>query len=56
MQEKYSFYCAEFVKYVIEHAGVETGLPEVVKPEDFKYMKGLKEVYSGLLRDNMKGN
>ena len=55
-KEKYSFYCAEFVKYIIEHAGVETGLPEVVKPEDFKYMKGLKEVYSGLLRDNMKGN
>ena len=48
--EEHSFYCAEFVKYVIENAGVNTGLPEVVKPEDFKYMKWLREVYSGLLR------
>ena len=56
MKEKYSFYCAEFVKYVIEHAGVETGLPEVVKPEYFRYMKGIKEIYSGLLKDNVKGN
>ena len=49
--EERSFYCAEFVKYVIENAKVDTGLPEVVKPEDFKYMKGLKEVYNGLLKD-----
>ena len=47
--EEHSFYCAEFVKYVIENDGVDTELPEVVKPEDFKYMKGLREVYSGLL-------
>ena len=39
------------MKYVIENAKVDTGLPEVVKPEDFKYMKGLKEVYNGLLKD-----
>lgn len=45
-----SFYCAEFVKYVMEKAKVETELPELVKPEDFKYIKGLKEIYNGLLR------
>lgn len=48
--KEYSFYCAEFVKYVIESAAIDTGLPEIVKPEDFKYMKGLREIYSGLLR------
>ena len=47
--EEHSFYCAEFVKYVIENAGINTGLPEVVKPEDFKSMKELIEIYSGLL-------
>lgn len=45
-----SFYCAEFVKYLLDKAGVETNLPKVVKPEDFKQIEGLEEIYSGLLR------
>lgn len=45
-----SFYCAEFVKYVIEQSGISTGLPDVVRPEDFKYIKELKEIYVGLLQ------
>ena len=44
------FYCAEFVKYIIESTGIDIGLPEIIKPEDFKYAKGLKPVYNGLLR------
>ena len=48
------FYCAEFVKYALEQAGVETNLPEVVKPEHFKRMEGLKEIYTGLLREYKK--
>ena len=48
--KEHSFYCSEFVKYVIESAKVQTGLPDIVKPEDFKNIKGLQEVYSGLLR------
>lgn len=48
--KEHSFYCSEFVKYVIESAKVQTGLPDIVKPEDFKYIEGLQEVYSGLLR------
>ena len=47
---KHSFYCAEFVKYVMEQAGIETKLPEAVKPEDFKKIENLEKVYSGLLR------
>ena len=48
---KHSFYCAEFVKYVIEASGIDTGLPEVIKPEDFKNMQKLKEIYSGKLKN-----
>lgn len=47
---KRSFYCAEFVKYVMEKAEINIELPEVVKPEDFKKINGLQEIYIGLLR------
>ena len=50
IKAKKSFYCAEFVKYVMDQAKIESGLPEVAKPEDFKKIKELKEVYSGFLR------
>ena len=50
IKKNHCFYCAEFVKYVMEKAGVNTGLPEVVKPEDFKEIPGLHEIYQGLLR------
>lgn len=45
-----SFYCAEFVKYLLDEAKVKTNLPEVPKPEDFKKMENLKEIYNGLLK------
>lgn len=48
---KHSFYCAEFVKYVIESAGIDTNLPQVIKPECFKDMEGLREIYSGKLKN-----
>lgn len=44
-----SFYCAEFVKYVMENANIKIDLPDIVKPEDFKNIKGLREIYGGLL-------
>ncbi|MDE5830305.1 MAG: hypothetical protein K2H53_01030, partial [Clostridia bacterium] len=50
VKKKSSFYCAEFVKYVLDEAGIETNLPDVVKPEDFKQIENLEEIYSGLLR------
>lgn len=49
-RERY-FYCAEFVKYLLEEAGIKTNLPEIVKPEDFKEIEGLEEIYSGLLKN-----
>lgn len=52
IKEENSFYCAEFVKYVIENAGIKTILPELVKPEDFKYLLKKEEVYNGFLKDS----
>ena len=45
-----SFYCAEFIKYVLTKANIKTNLPEIVKPEHFKNLENLKEIYSGLLK------
>lgn len=45
-----SFYCAEFVKYLLEEANIETKLPDLIKPEDFKQIKNLKVEYDGLLK------
>lgn len=50
IQKENRFYCAEFVKYILEKSGIDTKLPEIIKPEDFKKLEGLKEIYSGLLR------
>ena len=46
-----SFYCAEFVKYILDEAGVKNNLPELVRPESFKNMEGIIQIYSGLLRN-----
>ena len=45
-----SFYCAEFVKYVLDNLEINLNLPEVIKPEDFAKSDELTEIYSGLLR------
>ena len=49
-----TFYCAEFVKYVLEQANVDLGLPSLIKPEDFKNLdntqKGKLE-YVGKLKE-----
>lgn len=50
IRKECSFYCAEFIKYVLESSGIKTELPELVRPEDFKNISGLQEIYSGLLR------
>ena len=43
------FYCAEFVKYLIEAANIELDLPELIKPNDFQYLRNLKLEYKGEL-------
>lgn len=48
-REKY-FYCAEFVKYVLEESNI-CNLPEVIKPEDFKEIDNLNVVYNGVFQE-----
>ena len=50
-QKENRFYCAEFVKYLLDNAGVEIDVPELVKPMDFKYIEDLNLEYKGMLRD-----
>lgn len=45
------FYCAEFVKYVLDNSNVTTGLPDIIKPDDFRSLDGLNFVYNGLLNE-----
>ena len=45
------FYCAEFVKYVLEKSNINLKLPEIVKPESFKQIIRGKTVYRGILQE-----
>lgn len=45
-----TFYCAEFVKYLLDYANINLNLPDIVKPEDFKSIEKLKLIYKGKLR------
>lgn len=56
IKRKNSFYCAEFVKHVLKASGISevNDLPQIIKPEDFKQMQGLRLEYEGLLRKYKK--
>lgn len=56
VRRKNTFYCAEFVKHVLKVAGVSeiNKLPEIIKPQDFKQIEGLRLEYEGLLRKYKK--
>lgn len=54
IQAEKSFYCAEFVKYVLETAGIDTNLPQIIKPDDFKHINNKVLVYEGVLRNYNK--
>lgn len=56
IQIKNTFYCSEFVKYVLEKAKISKNLPELVKPESFKDLTGAKVIYSGFLNQYKMGN
>lgn len=47
ISRRYKFYCAEFVKYLLDNAGVDLGLPEVVKPQDFVEVESGEFIYRG---------
>lgn len=46
-----AFYCAEFVKYVLDESNIKLNLPELIRPESFKGIDESMEIYSGLLKD-----
>lgn len=46
-----TLYCAEFVKYLFDESKINNDLPEIIKPVDFENLKGIKQVYKGLLRN-----
>lgn len=46
-----SFYCAEFVKYVLDKSDIKNNLPEMIRPEDFKKLEDSSIIYDGLLRN-----
>ena len=48
------FYCAEFVKHLIESTDVNIILPELIKPIDIKYVENIKLVYEGILKNYKK--
>lgn len=50
IQPEHSFYCAEFVRYLLDTAGINVRLPEIVRPEDFKYIEDYTVVYKGKLK------
>lgn len=46
-----SFYCAEFVKHLVDEADLQLELPNVVKPIDFKISNNLDLLYKGTLKN-----
>lgn len=49
--QKDAYYCAEFLKYILNKAGIKLNLPELVKPQDFNKDEFGKTIYYGLLRN-----
>lgn len=45
------FYCAEFIKYLLDESNVDIGLPATIKPEDFYNISGSEDVYIGRLSE-----
>lgn len=50
-QKKNSFYCAEFVKYVIENSVNDVDLPKYIKPIHFKNLENTHLLYEGKLHE-----
>ena len=47
-----TYYCAEFVRTVLEKSNIDiSGIPEVVRPENFKKLKNTRIIYKGLLKE-----
>lgn len=51
LTQKNKYYCSEFVKHILDTAGIENNLPEVIKPMDFINLEKYDVVYEGYLKD-----
>ena len=51
IKRKNCFYCAEFVKHILDNSNLTMSLPDIVRPEDFERISDLKEIYSGKLEE-----
>ena len=49
-QKEDTFYCAEFVKYVLEKSLNKKLLPDIIKPMDFLKLDNIEQIYEGYLR------
>lgn len=50
--KKNTFYCAEFVKYVLKRSKINiNNLPKIIKPQDFSKLNGLNKIYEGKLQE-----
>ena len=58
IQREDTFYCAEFVKYILETSLNKKLLPEIIKPMDFIKLNNIELIYEGLLNKykDMKNN
>ena len=51
LQFNKTYYCAEFVKKLLEFAEIDTSeLPEIIKPEHFKNLSSANLIYKGKLK------
>lgn len=51
---RYSFYCAEFVKYILENGKIDLSyLPNTIRPIDFQNLRSSKVIYKGKLKNYM---
>lgn len=51
LKRKSAFYCAEFVKSMLDTANIDNNLPDVVKPLDFLNINDIEIIYEGKLSD-----
>lgn len=49
IKKQNSFYCAEFIKYLLDESKIDNNLPEIVKPSHFLMLNKNNTVYTGLL-------
>lgn len=49
--KKNTFYCAEFVEYVLKNSKIHNEWPDLIRPENFKNIQNAKLVYKGLLQE-----